>query len=88
MIYKIDEKPENPFKYREKVLFIDQICIRSEQQGQGFGQFIMERLEKKAKELDCHSIELDYWISNTQAQRFYQSAGFQTSRNRCVKYIK
>ena len=61
-------------------MHIDQLAVRSEFRGQGFGGLLIEAAKEKAIECNCRRIELDCWIFNESALNFYTNLGFENQR--------
>ena len=45
-------------------------------QRRGFGRLVLERLERRARELDYRTLALDTTVGQTAAQAFYQDHGY------------
>ena len=74
---KLIERPESPFTFALRYLYIDQIGVRPEARGQGVGAALIKQAERFAKELDVQRIQLDSWAFNTRAHAFFEGLGFQ-----------
>ncbi len=77
-------QPENPFKYAEKIAYIDQICVTQSRRGRGIGRRLMEHAIEHAADLGFERIELDVWHKNTYAREAFEKIGFKTS---CEKRV-
>ncbi len=53
-------------------------------QRNGFGQIILERLEKRARELDFSSIQLDTSVLQKSAQKFYEKNGYKEFKREII----
>ncbi len=54
------------------ILYVDQISVNPEIQGNGIGRELMKMAEQFAKEHGAVRIELDYWNENEEASAFYE----------------
>ena len=52
------------------------ICVRPDWQGRGLGRRILERMLRLARQHEADTAFLEVRVSNTVAQRLYESAGF------------
>ncbi len=52
------------------------VCVHPEWQGRGLGRRILERMLRLAREHEADTAFLEVRVSNTVAQRLYESAGF------------
>ena len=52
------------------------VCVHPDWQGRGFGRRILERMLRLAREHEADTAFLEVRVSNTVAQRLYESAGF------------
>jgi ribosomal protein S18 acetylase RimI-like enzyme len=82
----IQRSPENPFKYAETTLLVDQLSINPEHQRQGCGQALMQAAFDFAHEVGASSVMLSVWEFNQQAQAFYKAQDFQYMTHR-LQYI-
>lgn len=58
---------------------IEGVRVSSEYRGQGIGRKLFEYAINRAKEQGCHMVQLTMDKQRTDAQRFYQSLGFEAS---------
>ena len=75
---RIVDRPENPFMYAWKYLYIDQVSIKPTQQGKGYGQLLLEAVRHLAKDHGIDTIVIDTWSFNTGAHSFFQKNGYST----------
>ena len=68
------------------VLYIDDLCVSSDQRGRGLGSALLEHIIKTAKELGCCRVELNVWEFNEGARRLYERFGFSTQK-RQLEYL-
>ena len=73
-----EQKPENPFKHKQKQVYIHQISVHDQYRRQGVGQALFRELERLAKENGISHFALDSWAFNKKAHRFFKKLGFVT----------
>jgi diamine N-acetyltransferase len=73
---RIVERPENPFMYAWKYIYIDQISIRPAWRRKGAGKLLMEQVCALARQEGIETIALDTWAFNQDAQAFFTRQGF------------
>ena len=71
---------ENPFKLARKFVYVHQISISSHVRSKGYGSMLMAEIELIAKENSITTIELDYWVNNKGAKRFYETQDYAVPR--------
>ncbi len=76
------------FRQQIRTLYVRQISILPTHKRNGFGRQMMEYVEQWAHAHDFASIELDYWVANKEASRFYDQMGFQTKRQIVTKHLR
>ena len=74
---QIIERPENPYKFASKKLYINHLAVRSHERGKGIGSALIKHAISKAKESDITVVELDSWTFNQKAIDFFLSFGFK-----------
>lgn len=57
---------------------IARIAVKREYQHQGYGQMLMEDLERVSKENGCENIQLEVRVNNLKAINLYEKNGFIT----------
>jgi ribosomal protein S18 acetylase RimI-like enzyme len=82
MVAKILHRLENPFTYAMDFLLIDQISIRIEYQGKGYGKRLLQAAYDLARTENIKRIILDVWNFNIGAVEFYKRQGFQIFNER------
>ncbi|MBH0230254.1 GNAT family N-acetyltransferase [Halobacillus yeomjeoni] len=65
-------------------MYVHQISINPDVKNCGYGKRLMEAVERMAADQQCAYVELDYWIENEEARRFYMNIGFEVDRE-CVR---
>lgn len=64
-------------EYQGRDAFIDELYIRAEYQGQGFGKQTLKFVEDAARSLGINALHLEVERENTSAQSFYRGVGFK-----------
>jgi len=63
--------------YSGKQLEIDNVIIHPEQQSKGVGALFLDKVEHWARENDCLSVELNAYVDNARAHKFYFKQGYK-----------
>ena len=84
---ELKDYPENPFKLARKFVYVHQISISSHVRSKGYGSMLMAEIESIAKEIGITTIELDYWVNNEGAKRFYEKQDYAVYREFVYKNI-
>ncbi|RWZ54730.1 GNAT family N-acetyltransferase [Halobacillus fulvus] len=79
---------ENVFKSAYTSLYVHQISLNEEERGKGYGRQMMEHVETVAQEIGADEIELDYWVENKEAKRFYERNGYRIRREFVYKTLR
>lgn len=58
-----------------KTLYVDDICVDSEQRGKHIGKTIYDYVAAYAKENGFYNLTLNVWALNTSAMKFYEAMG-------------
>lgn len=77
IMYFIKENMENNYTNYRKILFIDALVVDAVCRKNGIGKKLMIEMDKIAKENNCSSIELNAWIFNENAIKFYEKMGMK-----------
>ena len=77
IVFKLVERPENPFTFAMRLLHIDQISVRPTIRAQGVGRALMQQAERLAREWQAKRIQLDSWDFNVAAHGFFEHLGFR-----------
>ena len=75
---EFQKKPENPFKYKQKQVYIHQIAVHEQYRNQKIGYALFSKIETIAKQNKINNFALDSWIFNTYAHSFFRQLGFET----------
>ena len=78
---------ENPFKLARKFVYVHQISISSHVRSNGNGTMLMAEIEAIARKNGITTIELDYWVNNEGAKRFYEKQDYAVYREFVYKNI-
>ena len=73
-------KPENPFKYAQSYLDIDEFGVDERCRRQGIASAMIAFIRDWAKKQGFERLELNMWEFNREALAFYEAAGFSTYR--------
>ena len=73
---QIWDRPENPYRYGSKMLYINHLAVRSGARGKGIGKALVNRARTQATELGISRVELDVWTFNEKAIAFFAAQGF------------
>jgi ribosomal protein S18 acetylase RimI-like enzyme len=74
---RIVDRPEDPFMYAWRYIYIDQITVKPDFRGRGVGRQLMEAVRSLAEQEGIDTIALDTWSFNTAAQAFFKKQGFE-----------
>ncbi len=77
-ITKIQE--ETPLLNHVKTLYIDDICVDSNQRGKGVATSLFEYVKKYAKDNEYYNITLNVWAFNDSAYKFYEKMGLNPQK--------
>ncbi len=78
----------NAFRQAVRVVYVHHISIDPMYRRNGYGRRVMEWMEQWALDHQFKSIELDYWMSNTDAASFYGEIGFTPKRQIVMKKLE
>lgn len=78
---------ENDFKKAHSSMYVHQISVDTTKQQKGYGRKLLEEVEGLALERGIHTVELDYWMKNDGARRFYEKQGFTKQREFVYKSL-
>ncbi|WP_244152630.1 GNAT family N-acetyltransferase [Paenibacillus lactis] len=80
ILFEIKQYHESAFKKSFKSIYVHQLSIIKESQSKGLGTLLMDKVCEFALEHGIPKIELDYWVNNETAGRFYHKQGFKKYR--------
>jgi ribosomal protein S18 acetylase RimI-like enzyme len=75
---QILNRPENPYRYGSKMLYINHLAVRTEARKQGVGKALMIHAVAEGKASGISRIELDVWSFNEKAVSVFKNFGFET----------
>ena len=78
---KINIIENSDMRMDRRILYLDDLCVKSSVRGQGIGKTMKEFSKKFALENRCDSIELNAWAQNIEAIRLYEKFGFKVQRS-------
>jgi GNAT superfamily N-acetyltransferase len=84
----IVEREARVFTPARRCLYIDQISVEPEWEGQGVGTRLMEAAIEYAHAAKIDELEVDTFAFNEKAQRFFTSFGFQPKIQRFWMQVK
>jgi ribosomal protein S18 acetylase RimI-like enzyme len=73
---RVGHRDENPFMHASDYMYIDQVAVQPEHQGQGIGEALMDVVLQFAREHMLDFIALDTWAFNTEAHGFFEKQGY------------
>lgn len=73
----IVEQPFTNNMIQFKSMFIDDLCVDTEERGTHIGQKLFDYVRERAKEAGCYEVTLNVWEGNTAARHFYEKMGMQ-----------
>lgn len=86
-VFLIKEPADNPFKFKRRSLYIDQVGVLEDHRRAGVGNMLLNKAEELAKELSIRTIELDHWTANLDAASFFEKSGYLTYKKFLTKNI-
>ncbi len=72
----IQDRPENPFKYAQRRLYINHVAVHDQYRRHHVGQALFVKADELAQSLGITELALDVWAFNDTAQTFFKSRGF------------
>src|ERR1700683_5203132 len=76
--FEIQDRPQTPFTWAKKRVFLHHICVDSGHRRLGVGSALMTRVEERAFAAGIGEVALDMWPLNDTAQAFFKSLGLKT----------
>lgn len=71
-------RPETRVSKKSNTLYINDFCIDSRVRRSGVGSELMGGVQEYAIHSGVDNIELNCWLKNNEAYRFYESMGFES----------
>jgi ribosomal protein S18 acetylase RimI-like enzyme len=78
--FEIQDRPQTPFTFAKRRVFLHHICVDSGHQRMGVGSALITRVEAHALAAGIGEVALDMWPLNDTAQAFFKSCGLKTYR--------
>jgi len=75
------------FKVDGGVCFIDELIVKSDQQGKGFGEELIKKCESIAREYHCHKMQL-HTGTNWKERKFYEHLGYKKTNDLPDQYLR
>jgi GNAT superfamily N-acetyltransferase len=85
---KIDFLTLQKFFNETRILYVDDIYTMEEYRGKGVARFVLEEVEKFAKEQNINWLKARVYTFNEPAQKTFESAGFKDVYSEYFKIIK
>jgi ribosomal protein S18 acetylase RimI-like enzyme len=73
-----DNKPDNPFTYERRQVYIHHVVVHEGFRRQHIGNALFNEIQSIAKQEGIRSFALNTWVFNRNAQRFFKNLGFDT----------
>jgi ribosomal protein S18 acetylase RimI-like enzyme len=77
---EIQDRPQTPFTWPKKRVFLHHICVDSGHRRLGVGSALITRVEERTLAGGIGEVALDMWSLNDTAQAFFKSCGMETYR--------
>jgi ribosomal protein S18 acetylase RimI-like enzyme len=77
---EIEDRPQTPFTWAKKRVFLHHICIDFGHRRLGVGSALITRIEERAGAAGIGEFALDMWSLNDTARAFFKSCGLKTYR--------
>ena len=84
----IIEEKETDNLYAKKTFYIDDLCVRADLRGKGYGKMLYNYALDMAKGFDCDRLTLNVWHLNQSALRFYEKIGMSPLKTVMEQKIK
>jgi diamine N-acetyltransferase len=77
---EIQDRPQTPFTWAKKRVFLHHICVDSGHRRLGIGSALITKVEERALAAGIGEFALDMWSLNGTAQEFFKSRGLKSYR--------
>ncbi|MCB9452004.1 MAG: GNAT family N-acetyltransferase [Anaerolineaceae bacterium] len=84
----VSERPENAYTYARRMIHIDQISVKPDYQGGGYGRALINAVFDLARREGVERVTLGTLGFNTQAQGFFRKMGFDVFTYQMDVYLK
>jgi ribosomal protein S18 acetylase RimI-like enzyme len=78
--FEIQNRPETPFTFAKRRVFLHHICVASDHRRRGVASALMRYMDACSKENDAVEMVLETWSLNEDAHAFFRSCGFERHR--------
>lgn len=85
---RVLRQPETAYVYARSAVHIDQISVKPDRQGSGYGRALIEAVFGLARAEDIERVSLDTWGFNTEAHGFFHKMGFDMFMYRMDVHLK
>jgi diamine N-acetyltransferase len=75
--FRIDDRPQTPFKRPYRRLDVDQICVADVGRRKGIGSRLLRHAEAEAERLGIGEIVIHSWAANLAAQSFFRANSYE-----------
>lgn len=82
IIVSLKDEPEDRWKKRQRIGYIDDLIVTRTAQGRGIGKQLMEAARNWVLSQGIQTIELHVWNANVGACHFYESLGLRSIQRR------
>ncbi len=82
------EEKETENLYAKRTLYIDDLCVKEDLRGKGYGKKLYDYVLLRAKEFSCDRVTLNVWHLNQSALRFYEKLGMKPLKTTMETLIK
>jgi len=73
---RVERREETPLKFARDLIYVHQISVNPDVQGQGIGQGLMQAIFRLTEDKQISEIALDTWAFNREARDFFSGQGF------------
>lgn len=66
----------NVIRYPKQIAELDELFVSQEYRQKGVGKLLMQKVEEKAKELNCYRLYVESQYKHETAHKFYEQLGY------------
>jgi ribosomal protein S18 acetylase RimI-like enzyme len=74
------------FEYKGILAFLDELFIKNEHQGKGFGKQVVQFIQKESSQLNVKMLYLEVEQHNQNAQKLYLAHDFEVHNRKILKH--
>lgn len=74
--FEVQERPETPFTFSEKRIYIHHLAVQVTARRHGIASALISQVETEAAAAGIESVVLGTWANNKVAHRFFEACGF------------